>query len=86
VGHVLAGESAGEHVDRLNVRPVDSGHVAEVGDAGVAVVEDADGGRFDLGVPGDGAAEDGADALVELTRAAEQGADARAGHADHNAC
>lgn len=40
MGDVLAGESAGEEVDRLNRSPVDGGDVSEVRDAGPVPLED----------------------------------------------
>jgi hypothetical protein len=79
-GHVLAREPTRQHVHGLDGGPVHGGDVAEVGHVGVAVGEDLAGAGVDLGVPGDGAAEDGLDALLEAAVAAEQGADARAGH------
>jgi hypothetical protein len=79
-GHVLTRETAGQHVHGLDGGPVDGGDVAEVGHVGVAVGEDLAGAGVDLGVPGDGATEDGLDALLEAAVAGEETADAGAGH------
>jgi hypothetical protein len=71
-GQVLAGEPACEDVHRFDLGPVDGGDVTEVRDAGVAVGEDFRRGGVDLGVPGDVAADDSLDALLETAVPSEQ--------------
>jgi hypothetical protein len=82
VADVLAGESGGEHVDRLDLGPVDGGDVAVVGDIGPVVFEDASGVLVAvvgvvLAVPRDRAAEHVHDAQVEAAIAGAQAADAK---------
>ena len=71
-GDVLAGEPAADHVDGLDLPPVDLGDVAEVGDAGPVMREDAGRGGVELGEPGRASAEDALDGEVEAAVPREQ--------------
>jgi hypothetical protein len=72
VGHVLAGEPAGEDVHGFDLGPVDGGDVAEVGDVGVAVGEDPARPGVDLGHPCGAAAEDGLGAELKASVPGEE--------------
>jgi hypothetical protein len=77
-GDVLAGESAAEHIDRLDGAPVDYGDVSEVRGFGPVVEEDAGDGLVDFGEPDGAGVEDFLDGEVEATVPGEQRADAQA--------
>src|SRR5262245_4051139 len=72
VGEVLAGESSGEEVDLLDLRPVHSGDVAEVGPA--VGGDDPAGPWVVVAGPDQVGVEDGADAEVEAAVSGEQAA------------
>lgn len=72
MGEGLAGIAAREDVDGRHGGPVDSGHVAVVGDAGEVVVEDHRRSLVVLDVPHDLAAKDGSDGQVEAAVAREE--------------
>jgi len=69
---VLTGEPSAQHVDRRGAAPVDGGDVAQVGDAGPVVGEDAGHGRVELGEPHGAGVEDLLHREVEPAVAGEQ--------------
>lgn len=73
----LARPARRQHVDRLHLRPVDGGHVAEVGHVGVVVGQHRAGARVDVGHPSEFAAKQLAHRHVQAAIAAEQRSDAR---------
>lgn len=71
-GHVLAGEPAADHIDGLNLAPVDRGDVTQVRHARPVVREYARRGRVELGEPHRFAVEHFLDGEVEAAVAGEQ--------------
>lgn len=76
VREVLAGGTAGQPVDRLNVAPVNGRDVTVVRHAGEPLVEDAAGVFVDLAVPGDLTGVQREQAEFETAVAGAEGADA----------
>jgi hypothetical protein len=72
VADVLARPAGREDVDRRDSAPVDGRDIPEVRNTGVVVREDLAGGRVDLGVPGELAAEDLLDSPVQPPVATEE--------------
>jgi hypothetical protein len=71
-GHVLAGESTGEHVDLFDVPPVDGSDIAVVRHVGPVVRKDRRWGFVELDMPRDGTTEHLLYAEVQTAIAAEQ--------------
>jgi len=71
-GDVLAGESAAEHIDRLDGAPVDRGNVAEVRVIGPVVGEDTADRLVDFREPNGASVEDLLDGEVEPAVPGEQ--------------
>src|SRR5699024_8762948 len=74
-GHVLAGEPAGEYVDRLDGGPINGGDIVQVRDVGPVVGEDLGWGGVELAEPCVFGVVDGLDGEVESSVPGEQGPD-----------
>ena len=71
-GHVLAGEAAGEDVDRLDGGPINGGNILEVRDIGPVTGEDLGWGGVELAEPCVFGVVDGLDSEVKSSIAGEQ--------------